>query len=109
MISRERGEEEMASATETTKTAQEKRSGDHAFVKGVHGVRYQVKDVARSVAFYTTHLGFTANTSSFQPSATCRSAMRTSCSAGLRRRDLGPRRMASSRHLADGIALCFAS
>jgi glyoxylase I family protein len=24
-----------------------------------HGVRYQVKDVARSVAFYTTHLGFT--------------------------------------------------
>jgi glyoxylase I family protein len=25
----------------------------------MHGVRYQVKDVARSVAFYTTHLGFT--------------------------------------------------
>src|SRR6478752_2619043 len=30
-----------------------------SFVKGVHGVRYLVKDVARSVAFYTTHLGFT--------------------------------------------------
>jgi glyoxylase I family protein len=30
------------------------------FVKAVHGVRYQVKDVARSVAFYTEHLGFTA-------------------------------------------------
>jgi glyoxylase I family protein len=29
------------------------------FVQGVHGVRYQVKDVARSVAFYSTHLGFT--------------------------------------------------
>ena len=29
------------------------------FVVSVHGVRYQVKDVARSVAFYTTHLGFT--------------------------------------------------
>jgi glyoxylase I family protein len=29
-----------------------------AFVQGVHGVRYQVRDVARSVAFYTTHLGF---------------------------------------------------
>ena len=28
-------------------------------VEAVHGVRYQVKDVARSVAFYTTHLGFT--------------------------------------------------
>ncbi|HJQ09555.1 MAG TPA: VOC family protein, partial [Gemmatimonadaceae bacterium] len=24
-----------------------------------HGVRYQVKDVARSVSFYTEHLGFT--------------------------------------------------
>ncbi|HVG55123.1 MAG TPA: VOC family protein [Vicinamibacterales bacterium] len=32
----------------------------HPFIKSVHGVRYQVKDVARSVTFYTTHLGFTA-------------------------------------------------
>jgi glyoxylase I family protein len=31
----------------------------HAFVQGVHGVRYQVKDVARAAAFYTQHLGFT--------------------------------------------------
>ena len=31
----------------------------HTFVKGVHGVRYQVKDVARSTAFYTHCLGFT--------------------------------------------------
>src|SRR5262245_6861729 len=29
-----------------------------SFVENVHGVRYQVTDVARSVAFYTTHLGF---------------------------------------------------
>jgi glyoxylase I family protein len=28
------------------------------FIKGVHGLRYQVKDVARSVAFYTQQLGF---------------------------------------------------
>ena len=28
------------------------------FVKGFHGVRYQVRDVRRSVAFYTGHLGF---------------------------------------------------
>jgi glyoxylase I family protein len=27
--------------------------------KGFHGVRYQVADVARAVAFYTEHLGFT--------------------------------------------------
>jgi glyoxylase I family protein len=48
----------MAPITETTKTAQEKRAGQQAFVQAVHGVRYQVKDVARSVAFYTTQLGF---------------------------------------------------
>ena len=34
------------------------RVDTHTFVKGVHGVRYQVKDVARSVAFYTQQLGF---------------------------------------------------
>jgi hypothetical protein len=30
----------------------------HTFVKSVHGIRYQVKDVARSVAFYTQQLGY---------------------------------------------------
>lgn len=34
-------------------------TGTHPFVQAVHGVRYQVRDVARSVEFYTTHLGFT--------------------------------------------------
>jgi len=29
------------------------------FIKSVHGIRYQVKDVARSVVFYTQQLGFT--------------------------------------------------
>jgi len=29
------------------------------FIKGFHGIRYQVKDVARAVAFYTGSLGFT--------------------------------------------------
>jgi glyoxylase I family protein len=49
----------MPTPTDTTQTSQEKRHAKHTFVQGVHGVRYQVKDVARSVAFYTTHLGFT--------------------------------------------------
>ncbi len=31
----------------------------HSFIQAVHGVRYQVKDVARAVAFYTQRLGFT--------------------------------------------------
>jgi glyoxylase I family protein len=31
---------------------------NNGLVVAFHGVRYQVSDVARSVAFYTTHLGF---------------------------------------------------
>ena len=34
------------------------RVDPRTFITGVHGLRYQVKDVARSVAFYTQHLGF---------------------------------------------------
>ncbi len=29
-----------------------------SFIKGFHGVRYQVANVARAVKFYTEHLGF---------------------------------------------------
>lgn len=36
-----------------------RRSGtSQSFVKGFHGVRYQVSDVSRAVAFYTDHLEF---------------------------------------------------
>jgi glyoxylase I family protein len=42
-----------------THDATSQSSAPHAFIKGVHGVRYQVRDVARSVAFYTQQLGFT--------------------------------------------------
>ena len=48
----------MPTTTDTTKPSQDKRSDPHHFVRGVHGVRYQVTDVARSVSFYTTQLGF---------------------------------------------------
>jgi glyoxylase I family protein len=49
----------MAATTDTTRTTHDKRDAKSPFIQGVHGIRYQVKDVARSVAFYTTHLGFT--------------------------------------------------
>jgi glyoxylase I family protein len=42
----------MVQATTSRKTE------PHAFIKGVHGVRYQVRDVARAVGFYTRQLGF---------------------------------------------------
>jgi glyoxylase I family protein len=45
-------------ATPTINAITQTRGAAHAFVQDVHGVRYQVTDVARSVAFYTTELGF---------------------------------------------------
>ena len=35
------------------------RGDSRPFISSVHGIRYQVKDVARAVTFYTTQLGFT--------------------------------------------------
>jgi glyoxylase I family protein len=44
---------------ESTATSQEQRSSEEeSFIKAFWGVRYQVKDVSRSVAFYTQQLGF---------------------------------------------------
>jgi glyoxylase I family protein len=40
-------------------TTESQRVERRAFIKSVHGVRYQVRDVSRAVAFYTQHLGFT--------------------------------------------------
>jgi glyoxylase I family protein len=39
-------------------TNEVERASTHSIIT-VHGVRYQVKDVARAAAFYTGHLGFT--------------------------------------------------
>ena len=44
--------------TEMIKNTSSQQHAQHAFIKNVHGVRYQVKDVARSVRFYTEQLGF---------------------------------------------------
>jgi glyoxylase I family protein len=41
--------------TDTTAAPDTERQ---TFIKSVHGIRYQVKDVARAIAFYTGHLGF---------------------------------------------------
>ena len=49
----------MATTTGMKQGSDHGRTRKDEFVRSVHGVRYQVTDVARSVAFYTTHLGFT--------------------------------------------------
>ena len=38
--------------------ATESQRDTHTLVERLHGIRYQVKDVARAAAFYTQHLGF---------------------------------------------------
>jgi len=42
-----------------TETSKRQRAERLAFIRSIHGIRYQVTDVARSVAFYTEQLGFT--------------------------------------------------
>jgi glyoxylase I family protein len=42
----------------TMEQATEPTVDPHTFIKGFHGIRYQVKDVARTVVFYTRQLGF---------------------------------------------------
>src|SRR5262245_31460801 len=44
--------------TQPIETIAESTSHSQQLVSGMHGVRYQVRDVLRSVAFYTEHLGF---------------------------------------------------
>ena len=49
----------MAKDSRSTATMEEAPAKEiQRLVKGFHGVRYQVRDVLRSVAFYTEHLGF---------------------------------------------------
>src|SRR5262245_56039044 len=47
-------------AKSSASTSNESRSSgtSESLVKAFHGVRYQVSDVSRAVAFYTGHLGF---------------------------------------------------
>jgi Bleomycin resistance protein-like N-terminal len=79
----------------------------HAFVKAVHGVRYQVKDVARSAAFYTQHLGFTLEHQQLPAFASVPSATRSSCSAAWPRRARARCPTGNIRSLAGGIASCW--
>ena len=75
-----------------------------AFVKGVHGVRYQVTDVARSVAFTPSGWGSRSSISSFPPLRASLLGMPSSCSAVRGRRDRVRCRRARDRNLAAGTA-----
>lgn len=49
----------MPSTTATRETEESRPAARHDLIERVHGIRYQTKDVARAVAFYTERLGFT--------------------------------------------------
>jgi glyoxylase I family protein len=46
------------SRTQRSAASRDARPQQKSFVLGFHGVRYQVRDVGRSVEFYTKQLGF---------------------------------------------------
>lgn len=48
----------MTKDTPSTATTTEATAHSQQPVNGIHGIRYQVRDVLRSVAFYTERLGF---------------------------------------------------
>jgi glyoxylase I family protein len=48
----------MASTAQGTETGTEISADETAFIVGLRGVRYQVADVNRSLAFYSQRLGF---------------------------------------------------
>jgi len=48
----------MQEASAAREDARPRAGESRRFVQGFHGVRYQVRDVSRSIAFYTDHLGF---------------------------------------------------
>ena len=48
----------MTQRKEPSAVIDDTRSESQRLVKGFHGVRYQVRDVRRSVTFYTERLGF---------------------------------------------------
>ncbi|MEO8381025.1 MAG: VOC family protein [Acidobacteriota bacterium] len=44
--------------TDSSDSGNQPPSPVNRWIRGFHGVRYQVKDVARAIDFYTGHLGF---------------------------------------------------
>jgi hypothetical protein len=73
----------------------------HAFVKKVHGIRYHVKDVAGSVAFYTHILDLHSSTINAPPSQASPSAPRACCSAVPARAERQSATSAAGRRCAD--------
>ena len=76
------------------------------FIQAIHGIRYQVKDVARSVAFYTQQLGFKLEHQQLPAFASVSLGRHKSCSADPKRPDPGRCPVGNGRSLEVGIAWC---
>jgi glyoxylase I family protein len=84
-----------------------KRGGTHAFVQGVHGVRYQVKNVARSIAFYTAHLAFTVEHQQLPAFASVSLGDAQILLSGPQASGSRPMPNGQQQEPADGTASCF--
>jgi hypothetical protein len=96
----------MTTVTERARGAREKNGAKHEFVEGVHGTRYQTRDVARSVAFYTTHLGFTLKLQQLPAFANVSLGDVQILLAARKHPDPGQCPADSSRNRADGTGSC---
>ena len=72
------------------------------FILGLWGVRYQVKDVQRSIAFYTQTLGFNLDLQNLPAFGQVSIGDLKLILSGLGRRALGRCPMAASKSQADG-------
>ena len=78
----------------------------HSLISAVHGVRYQVKDVARAVAFYTQRLGFTLKHQQLPAFANVSLGGADILLSGPGASGSGRCRMVSVRHQVGGTAWC---
>jgi hypothetical protein len=99
-------ERESSSSTPASENAA--RQEAPGFVPEFHGVRYQVKDVVRSVAFYTQHLGFKPGHQHLPAFATVSLGPLDLLLSGGKRRVPGRCPMATGKNREDGTASCFA-
>ena len=89
---------------EKTSTATIEDASAKGAVQAFHGVRYQVTDVARSVAFYTKQLGFTLEHQQLPAFASVSLGNRRSFSAVLERLARAPCLMVVRNRQAAGTA-----
>jgi glyoxylase I family protein len=88
-------------------SAQSSQGAEQNFIAGLWAVRYQVKDVNRSIAFYTQQLGFKLDQQNLPAFAQVSTRGLKLILSGPARPAPGQCRMAGSKNQEAGIVWCF--